>query len=444
MEKEVLSRERLINNAYDSLAVTRMKSMIRAPYRGIVNSSLDTPMESWISSNLGEFGVKVIGVSDGAENLERQDITALGGWCAVRTKDLSGIAENGTIFNPSTGKESAFSSTAEITDWIKRAVSIDQVVDSIGMYLGDNYAAISEEKLWSDRLIGVIEKRLKRQLSGLEKQEVEDAMQEAEKMRFEYTKRYLQFASGRDINLTRVVDRDIFDGLLEVRDEMLDTAGLPFPVFKRIYPNEGTQNYSIVWGMYTGLYFDLLKRSGYVTTPKGIIIEPWWHAFNENNDAKIDVNSKIFGFGSNLYLGNAGINKNLGYIAFTDVMDGKGDRYRSGYSINEVPNKENYKSFLEKLLGQPDCMNLDLRKNPAFVWGVNLLPLGVTASLLNKMVDTKDAWQNEKVGINSSSQSKQEKIQAVADARARYKKGMGDLASLVISELERMLIFVFE
>lgn len=436
-----MERETLINTAFDTKAVTRMKSMIQAPTRGIISSSLNPAIEEWIPRSLGTFGNKVVGVSDGAELLDVSNITALGGWCAIRSNDFKRLNDSGTVFDPDTGVETKIKEVEAIADWITRAVSIDQVVDAIGMFQGKRYVAISEEKLWSERTINTVEEQLKRPLTSSEKDTISNAVAVAEQLRYQYTNRYLKYATGEDATLTRVVDQDIFSELKEVRDQMLEVAELPLQEFKQRFPDGRSESYSIVWGMYTGPYLDLLKKKGYVADQKAIILEPWWHAFNENNPAKTEVNERVFS--RNPYLASEGINKNIGYVAYADAMDNVSDRYRNIYPISAVPNRENYQKFITELSQDPKLVTLDLRNNPAFSWGVNLVPFGKAIIYLNTMVAIKDQWKEEKANINNAQRSKQDRIAMTAELKTQYQKIIADQAALVVNEVSEMLNYVF-
>ena len=82
------------------------------------------------------------------------------------------------------------------------------------------------------------------------------ALNDAQKIRFAATKRYISFVSGKkDVNLIQVSYWDIYGDLIEVRKIMLDAAGITLDRLIGKFPEEkqSIPGYSLVWGMYTGL-----------------------------------------------------------------------------------------------------------------------------------------------------------------------------------------------
>lgn len=435
-------REVLLENLIGRSKIDTIQRSIQPSEGGIVSSSMNKDIEAWIDQRFGQFGAKIVGVSDGAETLGPQEITAIGGWCAIRTADLMQL-QQGMVVDPKTGLSRPYKEPAMVADWIPRAVSIDQIVETIGIYNGKNYVAISEEKLWGDRVKATVKETMGRRLTAVEKVQLEDATQVAETIRYECTKRYLEYVTGQDVNLMRVVDKDIYGDLVEVRNAMLDVAGISLYDLITQYPKEQTlKGYSIVWGMYTGPYLAMLKSKGYVQTQKGLIVEPWMHAVSETR-AKRRVNQRVFDNNRNPYL-KPGANQDLGYVAYADVMMLNGQRVRQTKPINGVPNKENYQAFIEQLRSNPNSTSVTLTENSAFLWGANLLPFGNTKDILYSMIALKEEYKVVKKEATSSTTSREEATSRAASIKDAFNKQMRMQADLVIADLEKMMQYVFD
>ena len=263
-----MEREILLENLVGESKIRGMKTKIQKSGGRLIDGVEATNLQPWIDKQFGQFGERVLIVSKGADNLNSQEITAIGGWCAIRTADVAKM-QQGIITDPITGEEKQFKSIPEVTDWIKKAISIDQCIEAIGVYAGQNYAVISEEQLWGDRVKGIVANQLNRPLTQTDEGQIETAIREGEEKRYIYTQRYIKLVSGQEPNLRRVVDRDVYDNLVEVRDEMLDVAGVSLESLKKKFPNDSSiDSYSLVWGMYTGPYLKMLKNKGYISTQK--------------------------------------------------------------------------------------------------------------------------------------------------------------------------------
>ena len=438
-----MEREILLDNLIGRSKIESIKAGIQPSEGGVIKSAPSSQMETWLDQRFGRFGVKVLGVSDGAEKLRFQDVTVMGGWCAIRTADLMQL-QQGIVVNPKSGVYEGYKDVGKVADWIQRAVSIDQIVEAIGLYNGSDFVAISEEKLWGERVKAAVEGSLHRLLTTQEEVQIAEAMQRAEERRYQTTKRYLSYTTERDIDLRRVVDTDIYGDLVQVRDNMLDTAGISLDELISQYSEEKTtKGYSIVWGMYTGPYLALLKSKGYVQTPKGLIVEPWMHAVSETRAKKL-VNQRIFGTSRNSYLTEGGVNQDLGFVAYADVMLPNGQRLRKSAPINAVPNQENYQEFIDQLRDDPTCSSLTLSDNPAFVWGTNLLPFGRTKDILRQMVSIKEIYKQEKRARSKIAQTREEASRQALMVKEEYGSIMQQLAQQVITDLEGMLRFVFK
>ncbi len=343
----------------------------------VIDGSLGKELDPFIKQQFDQFGERIIGTSKGIDKLEINNITAIGGWCAIRTADYERLKQ-GVVPNPLTGEVLKYNSPRDVAEWIEQAISIDQIIEAIGIYSGQNYAAISEEKLWGDRVKQTVANKLRRSLTNKEKVEIDIALDTAETRRYEFTQRYIDYITQRKNNLIRFVDGDIWQDLVRVRNEMLKIAKIDLNKLLKMFPEEiaSIPGYSIVWGMYTGPYLALLKSKGYVSTSKGVIIEPYTHALSETR-SKAYINDQIFGYQTNNYLVPKGVNKDLGFAAFIDAVSPKGERLGRIITLDGLPNFQNYQDFLKRLSEDPRCGALTLSDNPSFIWGVNLFPYGV-------------------------------------------------------------------
>ncbi|EKE15286.1 MAG: hypothetical protein ACD_12C00090G0002 [uncultured bacterium] len=198
----------------------------------------------------------------------------------------------------------------------------------------------------------------------------------------------------------------------------------------------------MVWGMYTGPYLALLKSKNYVKTQKGIIIESVFHALSETR-AKAFVNGRIFGDSNNNYLTPKGLNQDLGFAAYVDVMSPNGDRFKENNLIDKLPNIMNYQNFLENLFQNSRCSSLTLSENPTFIWGVNLIPNTKTINSLYKMIEIKDNYKKAKKSLVFSSASKENNIGKTTELKKEFSLLMQKQAETVNNELANMLKFVF-
>src|SRR5207253_148897 len=115
------------------------------------------------------------------------------GWCAIRTKDVITLGEKGAIIDPRTGAIEQVTSVDQVTSWIPRSVTFDQIVESVGAVNASEYAVISERKLWSTRVSDKVKSVLNRRLSVEEKDAIESSIETAEIIRSVMTQRYIRF-----------------------------------------------------------------------------------------------------------------------------------------------------------------------------------------------------------------------------------------------------------
>lgn len=432
--------ERLYENLVGQSKAVRMSDMITLPGGRLADSLSGSQLEtSQIRRLFGPFSARLVSVSRGVEQLSSQDITVIGGWCAIRTADML-LIKSGVIIDPNTGQITRYKSTDEVCNWIETSPTIDQVIEAIGMYTGDAYVAISEEQLWGDRIKSAITNQLGRSLLPAEIISIEDSLTRAELKRYEMTRRYIAFVTGKMPNFTRFTDRDIYLDLLDVQKQMFKAAGITLDQLIQMFPEEkGIDSYSLVWGMYTGPYFALLQQKGIANTPKGLIIEPWWHAIGETR-AKNFMNIRTFEEPNNYFRKN-GVNENLGFAAYANLMNPDGTQMWVATPLNKIPNLSNYPGFIREIFTQEACCNLDLSQNPAFIWGVNLLPFGVCKKALLEMLQIKDEYKNLKKKLPDT--TRETRTQMVNKLKEEFRAQILIQAFIIQRELEKMLKVVF-
>lgn len=368
---------------------------------------------------LGEGYQKTISLSKGFEDagLSADETTVLGGWCAARTKCLLEI-EKGNLFNPIKGSVIPLT-FKNLIDWIQTAISGDQIIDSVGIYNGDKYALISEQLLWSRKIARAFETGSNTILNNTEKNLILDAIKISENRRFLITKKYIEFVKGKRIDLVKFTDSEIWDDLVKARNVLLDQIGISLkdlvaPFIENRFNHDLKQDinaqndlknyideYSLVWTMYTGPYLQLLKKLGIISTQNAVIIEPWSHA--RSNEGQIKLNDTIIQTSSrNHYLGNKGINKNLGFIAISESSEYNFKSTRTSLTISKVPNIQNYKLYFDRLNADSSISNLDLSRNKSFVLASNYLPYGKAKDLLVQMIVISNEYKNRKLKIKNN------------------------------------------
>ncbi len=455
------NNQTLLKYARDTGKLNSIRARLSRNTGRIFDGSL--PNYLWAQKYLGDTYEKVILAPKGIEALgESKDnqFTVLGGWCAIRTKCLRDMGK-GILTNPISGKQIQIKSISQVAYWIENAVAADQIIETIGIYNGTNYVAISEESLWTKKIINTLELYLNRRLNDLEKQQILEAVIIAEKKRYKITKKYIEYVLKKTANLTRIIDTDIYDKLVEGRDELFERMGTTIddliePMITRILKKPDTElqigtktkedllNYinssSLVWFMYTGSYFDILRKKKYVTTQKGIIIEPWSHAVSNESEAKFN---SIFFTHNNSYLHPNGINEDIAYITIDEACTFNWKPSKGYLPLSEVPNINNYESLIDALQTNSTISDLNLAKNISFMYGVNYLPYGNCKKALLDMVYIADEFHHKKKNLkkwNKDNQIKREKIQLL---KSEYSSTIKNLALTVNKELKNMFITIF-
>jgi hypothetical protein len=453
----------ILENSRDRLKLRMIRERLGREEGGIYNGYL--PSREWSEKYLGESSDKVILASPGISKID-EDFTVLGGWCAVRTKCLRDIS-SGFLTNLLTGERIRIDSVETLAEWLLESISADQIIESIGVVKGTDYVAISEEQLWAQKIVNATEQFLKRNLTKDELSLVENAISINEKRKYEITKQYIEFIVGKPVKFLRVVDRNIYDDLIQVRDNLLlqfDTSinELIAPTMNRIIRQNKNKikfiekssrssmydyidKYSLVWIMYTGPYLELLKSKGYVHTEKAVIIEPWSHPSGSELEAKALFNEKIFGseLGINNYLYPGGINENLGMIGMDEISNYSFAKSKVTDSISDVPNIKNYKIFIEQLQSNESISNLDLVSNRAFFFGVNYNPYGKSRIALLKMIEIRNDYMDIRNIYKNKYLDIEDMQVEIVKLRSEKSSLIKEASDIVIQELYLLLSNMF-
>lgn len=362
------------------------------------------------SQVLGEFAPRVLIFANptNPSTLIPEQLAVAGGWCALRTKDVTTLNENGAIMNPQSGQIEPVRSVDQVVHWIQEAVAFDQVIESIGTVKASEYAVISEKKLWSMRVIEKLRIILNKKLSEEEKNAIENAVENAEITRAQITKRYLVYITDNEnIVFQRVVDEDVWAGLERARNEMLRRAGLPLDLLQTWYPNERlTLPYSsLVWAMYSEPYFDMLRREGYMKAKRAYIVEPSLHAAAETQ-SEVEMAISVYGT-KGVYQDPKGFNANTGFIAYLECVNGEGKNVRKELPIGDVPNIVNWQNLFRAggLLDPEKNATLTPSENQLFLWGANLLPFRQVRQALLALSQLQDTFKEEKKRLNGNGQN---------------------------------------
>lgn len=356
---------------------------------------------------LGELAPRVVIAStpEDPEVLDPEATTIAGGWCALRTSDVEGI-QRGEIMDPATGVVEKIQSPDQVADWITRSPSFDQVVEAIGPARGAEYVAISEQRLWTGRVVDKLKRNFDRRLTPGEEEKIADAMAQAERIRAEMTARYIRLASGDPRAIfTRVVDDDIWEELKRAQRELFARVGISKEQLAQRYPREAqtVKSSALVWTMYSEPYFDALRCKGYVTQPSTLIVEPTIHTY-AGNEAGDDFMKRMT-HEKGKYHSDGGINSNTGFVAYMECVTPQGTNVRKNVMVGEVPNISNWQAILATggTLDPEKNAAIDPKQNNLYVWGVNLLPFGKTRENLIKLGNIQTEFQLEKARMGQVS-----------------------------------------
>lgn len=424
---------KLLEQLIGSSALESLQSKVTNAGGRIIDGQLPS---RYSQSLLGDFSERALVEPQSIEKLLPPDsTTALGGWCILRKAD-SLLLREGKLSDPEKGETIPLQSVKQLTNWIERAVSLDQIVGSIGIFSGTNYVAISEDYLWSTRIKAMAERIISIEPNDIIT--IRQAITKSQLIRFEMTLRYMQYLKGEQVRLVSVVDEDILSDLEEAKKQMLATAGTSVEELEQRYPNEsGIDNYSLVWAQYTGPYVDALRKRAFVKTPNALLLEPADHAYSETQ-AKAELTRRYFSKPSNRYLAEGGPNSNLGFIPYVESMEPNGKATKTVLPIGSVLNIQNYKTFLAEIRSSDSIKKTTLSDNMAFILGVNLLPFGKTKELLLQMIQLKNAMKSEKEQLSQIG-DKVTRQQRANSIKIFYENQIQALGIQVLESVETMV-----
>lgn len=405
--------------------IAKRVSQARAGHlpNGLILAELSEASESF-SSVLADFAPRVLVVSNPNNPLTLipEQIAVAGGWCALRTKDIASLNEKGIIMNPENGALEQIRSVNQVAEWIQKAATFDQIIESVGPARAAEYAVISEKKLWTQRIIAKLSQIFDRQLSKAEQSEIEKAIDKTERERALMTERYLKLATGNDnLVFQRVVDENIWEDLEKAKTEMFEKVGLSIDRLCQSFPNETPiiKSSALVWAMYSEPYFEVLRQKGFITQKTVFIVEPSLHTYADNLSGNKVVQTIYQDQG--IYLDKKGINPNTGFIAFMECLTPEGVNVRKNLGVADVPNVTNWQKLFDGGILDPEQnMVINPKDNLLFVWGVNFLPFGPTKQKLLELVALQELFAEEKKKLSSSfSKSAIQKDKDVRDSMQR-------------------------
>ncbi len=409
--------------------------------------------EERFAAVLGEFAPRVLIVSDPSNplSLVPEQIAVAGGWCALRTKDVANLSQQGVIMDPQTGALQTVRNVDQVACWIQQSVTFDQIVESIGAPNASEYAVISEKRLWTERLVAKTGAIVGRKLNQKEQDALEQAVDISEKVRAEMTKRYLQIVTGNEnIIFTRVVDEDIWKDLRLAQAEMLSYVGLSIAKLQAMFPKdaETIKTSAMVWAMYSQPYFQVLRDKGLLEKQTVFVVEPSLHTFADTAPGN-EVVQRIYQEQAR-YFDPKGMNKDTGFIAFIECVTPEGLNVRKNLAVGEVPNIVNWPTLFMEGQALDPSMNavVNPKDNKLFLWGVNLFPFGKVRERLLRLVTLQEEFQREKAGISQTFSANELKRnpearismqQKVGEIRQRIELAVADENQKIAKELQSLL-----
>lgn len=444
----------LLNNSRNPIRLKKIREKLCLSNGGLFEGQL--PDYEWAIENLGEQFNKVILASKNIEKLCLGSYTVLGGWCVLRTKCMQDL-RSGIITDPKTGEKKQYETIEEVCQWLEKAIALDQIIETVGSYNGDLYVAISEEHLWSEKIIKAVAKKLNKKFTAHESEQIVKAIRFSEEKRARATEKYLSFVKGKKIRITKVRDSLIFQDLVKARNDLYNHFGITNekllqPVIKRRLSRDLEQSqdqitdlfihmdrYSLVLLMYTGYYLNILKEKGYVKTENAIIIEPYSHTRSNESDSEFRRILLSEEKGAHNYLVKGGINEHLGFIVLDEISDYGLHKFSKLKTIAEVPNIKNYFEHLKSISESNTISILDLKKNTAFLAGINYLPYGECGKALERMITISNGYFKKTQELNGNSKKNTDYYV--------FKKQKSELireqSLIVLRELSRMMSYVF-
>lgn len=452
MQKEIATlnayeiQDKLWGRFYNPAAFSKRVEQAQKGHLPFGRILTDKPSESFQRRILGQFAPRVALFS--ATRAPVSKVVAAGGWCAIRTKDVENFGlKRQVIVSPLTGQEERISSVEQVCEWIRTSACFDQIVESIGPIKASEYVAISERRLWTERMAAKLSDILQRRISERELNLLRDSITIAEATRIEMTRRYLSQVleiNPQTLPFSAVYDSEIWQEIQEARDETLSSVDLSVAKLKAMYPQDpAIGSASLVWAMYSQPYFDVLRKKGYIKNPLVLISEPIFHAVAES-ESENEVARRIYQQ-KGIYL-RKGVNSNTGFVGYLECINNRGQNTRKFLSTGEVPNITNQDQLFEpgNLLDPERQMTLEPQKNELFLWGLNLFPYGKIQKLLIELVEIQESFRQSKQEVANKQLPQNDTRQIVEQLRQEYLKMVLDKNMQVATQLKYLLGYLTE
>lgn len=376
----------------------------------IPNGTDQVEADSKYNTLFGDFGIKVVTISrpSGDQLNDPEQIAVAGGSCLLRSCDQDLLSQEGAVIDPVTGLYQPVTSVRQYCDWLESSIAMDQVVDSVGAVKGRESVIIAETRLWIGRIVDKLSQIFGRELTSPELEQVTTTVIETEQRRFSMSKNYLQYVLGDEYPVNQVLDRDIWEELGDVRDEMIAAAGTSIEQLSNAFavPTASIDGLTRILGMYTGPYFDALRANGYISSEAevALIAEEAPHAQTGSRLEIAVINNTIrAGWG---YFDPEGENATTGFCAFVESVSGDGNSSRSSQNVSNVPNTSNWELCFEDTsqssapvagsLVPENNRTLTLCDNALYIAALNYLPFGETLEAAVGLRELADRFKTEK------------------------------------------------
>ncbi len=393
---------------------------------------------------LYRFAPAFLSVTDPQTSLVPEQLTIAGGWCALRTNEVNNL-QNGLIINPETNLPEEIKSVFQVVKWIQSAVSFDQVTEALAPLAQGEIMAISEVKLWSNRICQKLSYILGQPLSSAEKERVFNAVETADQTRYKLTQRYLSYVtdSRRGQELIRLPDYQIWKELTSARDELLQSGNLSLSQLAKIHDSSPAwlESLSLVWAMYSQPYFRNLRQSGFISGTNYLVTEPAEHAIAASATEAYFVNKIYQNLG--VYFDPSGINANTGYAAFIGCIDSRGQNARRSLTLGSIPNLANWEKLLSiGTLAPENNLSLNLKENQLLLWGLNLMPFdAIVQQAIIGLTNIRSEFVDSKKEINGNNGNSQAQSM-VNELRLRLEPEIFAVNKLIASQLNSFFKFL--
>jgi len=380
------------------------------------------------------------------------EIITFGGVCVLRTFENKTLSSKSMLVDVKTGKLIKPNSIKILIKWLENNISLDQIVCSVLENKSNNYIIYTEEFLWSKKIIDYYEKINKTELDRGEKEKIFKACEKTELKKFQLIGKYLKYISNTKIKLTHIKDTDIQNILVKSRDTVykktdINTEKIVEVIKSYIKDNKSfnekealnyINNYSLVWTLFTGVFWDLMYKNKVINKEKIIITVPWDMTYPSDNDGKSYFNDDVFS-NENKYL-ETGINKNVSCIAIAQPSSFNHKIDIANKPISQVPNVLNWENWIKEL--KKEEIKLNLEENLVYMAGANYLPHRVNRGgydLLKGMQNIEQRYMKERKNIKNG-QNRKTKIN---NLKKKLLKEAKPIQKEIIKEIEELCKNVF-